>query len=297
MDLVLNAKDQPITVKVESAPVSDGDLSNLKDGIKPYIIPGENRGGNRTCAEVAAAWKLDSNPFLCGNKIDYDGENFVGNFPSWLNVTVTDGTFVSFSAAECGMIGDKYYKVGAVIVKGSSDANVYYYPDGTLSDSGLSSPKNASGSAAGLSNLTFCFIECEKEIPELVIAFKSYLNDDRWACTSGGPENISFVGYYKFVPDFQGNKIYYTNNQLILGADITKPVGNIMVSDIDDDGLLEVIVDNSDMPTKLFTNAYLFVGTLEDYKATDYLGFNYPTGLITATSILTFQLDIPASAY
>jgi len=265
--------------------------------VEPYIIPGENRGGNRTCAEVAAAFGLTSNPFLCGTKVDYSGDDFASKFPSWLNVSVTDGTYVSFNMDKCGMIGDKYYRVGAVIVKGSSNANVYYYPEGTLSDSGLASPINPSGSPAGLSNLTFCFIEC-KEQPKLVIALKTYLDNGRWACTSGGPENISFVGYYDFIPNHQGYKIYYTAETNPLSADLSKPVGNLKISDVDNDGLLEVTIDNSLMTDKKFTDAYLFVGTLEDYKKSYYTGFFYKTGIMNpATSSVTFKLNIPANAF
>ena len=180
MDLVKKSKEVPVLVKMPSAPISDGDLNNPQDGTTPFIIPGANNGGNRTCAEVAAAWDLIPNPYLCGTKVDYSGDDFASKFPSWLHVSVTNGKFVSFRMDDCAMIDGKYYRVGAVIVKGSSDANVYYYPDGTLFDSGLASPVNASGAPAGLSNLTFCFIECKKEYPDLVIAFKSYLNEGVW---------------------------------------------------------------------------------------------------------------------
>jgi hypothetical protein len=65
-----------------------------------------------------------------------------------VTVTVTDGTFVAFDSTGA--------YVGAAIVKGSNDANVYYYaPPGVASDSGLASPP-VGGGAAGLSNLTFC---------------------------------------------------------------------------------------------------------------------------------------------
>ncbi len=282
MDLIKNSKDQPITTKSESLPRSDGDLGNPQDGVIPFIIPGANNGGNRTCAEVAAAFVSGPNPFLCGTKVDYSGSDFSSKFPSWLHVSVTDGKYVSFRMEDCGMINGKYYRVGAVIVKGSSDANVYYYPDGTFSDSGLASPINASGAPAGLSNLTFCFIECKKELPELVIAFKSYLNDGVWACTSGGPGDIDFVAYYDFVPG-SSNKIFWYMNQTI-------PVGDIMVGNFDDDDLLEVRVNNVDMPGKLFRDAYLFVGTLEDYEDAYYTDFPYKTGVISPVSSLTFDL-------
>ena len=149
-----------------------------EDRIIPHIIPGANNGGNRTCAEVATAWKLDPNPFLCGDKIDYTYGEFAGVFPNGLSVT-TDGKFVSFEMDDCILIGDNCYKVGAVIVKGSNAANVYYYPNGTIGDSGLASPMNASGNPAGLSNLTFCFVECEQEFPESGYCPEKYFDEYR----------------------------------------------------------------------------------------------------------------------
>ncbi len=213
MDLIKNAKDVPIITKVPSLPISFGDLSDPQDGVIPSIIPGANNGGNRTCAEVAAAFVSGPNPFLCGTKVDYSGSDFASKFPSWLHVSVTDGTFVSFRMDDCGMINGKYYRVGAVIVKGSSNANVYYYPEGTFSDSGLASPVNASGRPAGLSNLTFCFIECDVELPELVIVLKTYItlgcNLGRY---QGSGQKYDFVAYYNFVPG-SSNKIFWYMNQ------------------------------------------------------------------------------------
>jgi len=75
------------TVKVVSGPVAY---------VTPYIIPGPNNGGNRTCADVEAAFNLPAGFFRCGEKIDYDNGNFAGSFPDGLIVTVTDGTYVSF---------------------------------------------------------------------------------------------------------------------------------------------------------------------------------------------------------
>jgi len=264
---------------------SNNTTSIGSSSVTPQIIPGANNGGNRTCAEVGLAFMNDPGYFdFCGEKIDYSEGGFKGQFPEGLNVS-TDGRYVSFEAGQCIRIGDKFYRVGAVIVKGSNAANVYFYPDGTLGDSGLSAPVNASGKPAGLSNLSFCFVECSN----LVIAFKSYLTQD-WACTSGGPGNISFVGYYDFIPDHEGYKIYFTAYTNPVSADLTKPVGNLKISDIDDDGLLEVTIDNSDRTDLLFTDAYLFVGTLEDYNKSYYTGFPYKTGVISPVSSLTFEL-------
>jgi hypothetical protein len=46
--------------------------------------------------------------------------------------------------------------IAAVFVKGGSDGNLYLYPGGAASDTGLHAPVNASGGFAGLSHITFC---------------------------------------------------------------------------------------------------------------------------------------------
>ncbi len=264
MDLIRNAKDVPVVGKTPSLPISDGDLDNPQDGTIPYIIPGENRGGNRTCAEVAAAFELVPNPFLCGEKVDYSGDDFASKFPSWLHVTVTDGTFVSFMMEECALINGKYYRVGAVIVKGSSAANVYYYPDGTFSDSGLASPLNASGGPAGLSNLTFCFIECKEELPELVIVLKTYIDAEiaEWAGTNGvGSEiNSLHLGYLNY--DFDGDNSF----TLYANANTSLPVGTLAASDYIENDIhyleVEITFYNENY---LFNDSYLYVGTASGY--------------------------------
>jgi hypothetical protein len=255
-------------------------------GVTPVVIPGANPGGNRTCAEVGTFFKNDPAYFdYCGDRVDY--EKFEGAFPAGLKVT-SDGKKLSFNADNCFKIGDKYYKVGAVIVKGGSSSNVYFYEGGTLSDENLVAPVNASGKPAGISNVTFCYIECD-DMPDLVIAFKSYLNNSSWTCTTGGPGNIGFVAYYDFKPGFVG-KIYLSAGTNPATGDLTKPMGNITVSDVDSDGLWEVTVDNSDRPDLLFTDAYLYVGTLAGYTGLIYTSFPIKTGVITPVAPLIFQL-------
>ncbi|MCF8380854.1 MAG: hypothetical protein K9H49_14875 [Bacteroidales bacterium] len=167
-----------ITESVASLPVSEGEIT-------PYIIPGKNKGGNRTCAEVGLAFMGDAEYFaLCSDKVDYEEGDFEGDFPEGLNIT-TDGVFVSFEIDGCLEIGGGLYKVGAVIVKGSDDANVYWYPEGATSDAGLAAPINASGGPAGLSNLTFCFVECEDVKETLVIAVKAYTSKYGYTYSSG----------------------------------------------------------------------------------------------------------------
>lgn len=257
-------------------------------GVAPFIIPGANNGGNRTCAEVGAFFMNDPTFFdYCGEKVDFG--KFTGAFPEGLVVT-SDGKTLSFKADECIKIGDKFYSVGAVIVKGGNAANVYFYEDGTLSDVNLTAPANASGKPAGISNVTFCYIECDDQ-PKLVIAFKSYLSPSDWACTTGGPGNIDFVAYYDFKPGIVG-KIYLSAGTNPSTGDLTKPVGNITVSDIDNNGDWEVTIDNSDLPGVLFKDAYLFVGTLAEYTGLYYLNFPYKTGVL-ATPVAPLIMHLP----
>lgn len=124
-----------------STPVSNG-------GVTPYIIAGENSGGNRTCAEVGLAFFGDANYYeFSSERVNYNSGVFDQAFPGGLTVN-TDGTYVSFSST---------FGIGAVIVKGGNDANVYVYEPQRTSDSGLAAPPNASGNPAGLSNITFCW--------------------------------------------------------------------------------------------------------------------------------------------
>ena len=50
------------------------------------------------------------------------------------------------------------YPLRAVIVKGGEQgANVYYYPSGSLGDSGLFTPNNPNGQPAGISHVNLCY--------------------------------------------------------------------------------------------------------------------------------------------
>lgn len=256
-ELDLLKKATVITARTASSPISDG------VGVTPYLIPGSNKGGNRTCAEVATAFNLETNPFLCGEKIDYDDGAFLGAFPEGLNVT-TDGVFVSFDLADCIMIGDKYYKVGAVIVKGSDQANVYYYYGGILSDNGLASPINSSGSPAGLSNLTFCFVECEVPV-DLVVGFKSYVTGVEDAHVTTG----EFITAYPLA--LGGSYPVY----LWGGASAQFLVGYLTIADSNNDGYWEITIDNSVRPEFQYIEPFLYVGTAEDFSL-DFRNYPYP---------------------
>ncbi len=120
-------------------------------GNTPVLLTGSNNGGNVTCQEAATNAGIGSYQYTTG-RVDYNNGSFSSSF-GIITVT-TDGVNVSWSITPpAGYCVENM----AVIVKGGRGANVYYYNNGETSDSGLASPVNASGSAAGLSNLTFCY--------------------------------------------------------------------------------------------------------------------------------------------
>jgi hypothetical protein len=288
--LDLLKKATVITTPTASSPVS------LGVGVTPYLIPGANNGGNRTCAEVATAFNTSFD--LCGDKLDYDDYDFdgdmefSGSFPDGLNVTVTNGTFVAFDMTDCIMIGDKYYKVGAVIVKGSDQANVYYYEGGVLSDYGLASPVNASGSPSGLSNLTFCFVECEPQTTEVLIAVKSWY----WGSYVDG------VGSNYNYTVSVGTNVYTANDWCdVLGInyfptttdfDLSENVGTVHVEVGYPGGVRSLIITVDLNDGMMLTDTYVYVGTLAGLGSLttcpEY--WNWPNSDLTTANTKTFTI-------
>jgi hypothetical protein len=127
-----------------STPISTG-------GVTPYIIPGANPGGNRTCTEVATYFGFTFD-FSSGRLSD--GNQYAGTAGPISWSTDPTGTYVTWSSTVPVKV--------AFIVKGSNQANVYFYGDCTTGDSGLASPEaGQSGGAAGLSNITICWTLCD----------------------------------------------------------------------------------------------------------------------------------------
>jgi hypothetical protein len=170
-----------------STPISAG-------GVTPYIIDGANPGGNRTCEEVGLAFFGDKEHYRCeSSRSDYESGGFLHSFGditgndgcgiNQITVDVTEGTYVRFVSTT---------GVGAAIVKGSDDANVYAYDPQVISDSGLASPPNASGNPAGLSNLTFCWNPDAPVPPESEWCSPGYWRQehhlDSWLATGILPE-------------------------------------------------------------------------------------------------------------
>lgn len=256
---------------------SDNDLTSAiissDDGITPVIIPGANNGGNVSCAEVAAYFELPVGYFHCGEKIDFNNGKFDGAFPDGLMVEVTGGTYVGFEMASPLLIDGMEYIVGAVIVKGSNEANVYFYPGGSMGDSGLSAPVNSSGKPAGLSNLTICLVKANP----LVIALKTYLANpvagevvtyvrNGWAVSGGLGVSTEYglhMGYNYY--DFNGEN-EFDLVRATLGA-IEGPIGTIKATDYKEGDIhyLEVVIDLDD-DNFVFDDTYLYVGSLEGYQ-------------------------------
>lgn len=252
-------------------------------GVAPVIISGSNNGGNVTCAEVAAAFDLPEGSLRCGEKIDFANGMFAGEFPDGLKVDVADGKYVSFSMGAPLMIDGRQYIVGAVIVKGGNKANVYFYPEGTMSDSGLASPANNSGKPAGLSNLTFCLVE---QFPELVIGVKTYLakplqgevvtyiRKSAWAVSDGlgVVGNSLFMGYNFY--NFNGENEWDLMRATLSG--VVGKIGTISADDFWEEGVhyLEVVID-LDTEEFVFDETYLYVGSLKGYQGRYYTSFPF----------------------
>jgi hypothetical protein len=112
-------------------------------GVTPTTMSDAGPGGNVTCAGIGAGV-----PLISSDRHDWSGGRLQGELPDGIEVVVTDDTSVAWTST---------FPISAVIVKGGSAANVYRYDPARLSDAGLTSPVNASGAPAELSNLTFCW--------------------------------------------------------------------------------------------------------------------------------------------
>jgi hypothetical protein len=185
---------------IVSEPVSDG-------GVTPYTIEGANPGGNRTCEEVATAF--DTSFDLTIGQVNTDDEDFENAWPAGLTVEIYgDGNFVSFSMEKPLEIDGSCYIVGAVIVKGANNAvgtgadrsaNIYYYEDGIIFDSGLSTP-----TSKNISNLTFCLIEVECEDECEWIGETAWSAGSRYTARGNWATYTAYAGIEKTVTLYAG---------------------------------------------------------------------------------------------
>lgn len=258
-------KDMDIGVNAMKATWEVGPNIPISAGnVEPEVIPGENKGGNRTCEEVFRFFLDDpelecGDGFLCGDKVDWDDGGFASDFPDGLTVNV-DGIHISFSITGCLEMYGEFWKVGAVIVKGTNAANVYWYPNGATSDQGLAAP----GNKHMVSNLTFCFVPCDYEEPDKVIGVKIKDNvAGEYATTSTG-------GWYiQCVPFIETDYLIYRDHYM------TDPVADLIIADVSDplDGVLDAtIIMHDDVTDFSIDEAYVFFGSAGACN-TDYENF------------------------
>lgn len=223
------------------------------------------RGGNVTCTDVEQAFGAS---LICGDKINFTNEDeFENSFPAWLNVQV-DGIYVSFSIDGCGEIDGVPVKVGAVIVKGSNSASVYYYPDGSTGDSHLAAP----GDKYMVSNLTFCFVECE-EPEELIVALKSFYWPGSetyllpaWA-TSSGRNVLTPILPYDWCSQLGVNTYPTTTEFSLLSKYGLANVGTCTITEAYPNGIHSLIVTLTYIQGYTVDKSYLYLGSEEVFKA------------------------------
>ncbi|CCE25432.1 hypothetical protein [Methylotuvimicrobium alcaliphilum] len=211
---------------VASTPISTTQV------VTPYIIPpadGNQRGGNRSCADVGKAYFGNPLHYQCRtDKKDY--ENFTsqatledpeifeptGGLPAEcanaISVVVTDGTIVDWTST---------YPIGAAIIKGGPAANTYVYMPQKLKDTGLASPP-VSGGFAELSNIGgFCW---NPELgPPLGICYE---DETAWAAGDRYTQRGNWATYVEYKSEVK-------TVDLFAGQDI--PVGTVTFSVPDGD--------------------------------------------------------------
>ena len=233
------------------------------------VTPGP--GGNVECDQIAEQFDIDivdssdrigydnnaTDPWYTG---DGDDRIYYPDYPfPGLTVTVTDGTYVSWSYnPEPYQDEDGWWinLVGAVIVKGGPNANVYLYNteedgDWVYSDSGLSAPLNQNNNIPyGLSNLTFCFIR----IPYSPPTCYEWQTETAWAANGEEPGELRYTnrGNWATYLTFEG-----VEKTVSLFAGQTTFVGEVK--------LTPVVVDEIDMVTINITLDYGWELAIEDY--------------------------------
>jgi len=229
-------------------------ISCNKRSVESFIAPDPSETGiipieyvgNQDCEDLIGEY-----PGGTTGRINYDQltDQFDGDWSDYgLTVIVTDDKYVAFE-----MDAGSQWCVGAVIVKGGNASNVYYYTPGVKSDEALVSPINASGKPADLSNLTFCFVECEN----LVIAVKALYSDGtrNLYCESEGTQAFFTTAWCANL----GINIYPTTALFnMIWPGIGTKIGEVKV----ENGDVTVTLNEG----KTLITTYLFVGTLEELQ-------------------------------
>ena len=224
---------------------------------RAFWIPsadGKDRGGNRTCEDVIAAFPehFSAEDFSdCGGKIDI-ADDYVGLVGDIAKIN-EDGT-IEFDVGV-----DRNCFVKAVIVKGSNNANVYIYPDGVTSDVGLLPPPFDPDADVirypWVSNITFCCF-CDGEYKRYAVKVKLD-GSTLWAASNGsfypyetGGSYCDYLGFGNYPDEAMDLILEYTDTD----------IGDVSV---DTDGNVSISVDAG----YSFDEAFLFVGNMLDMGA------------------------------
>jgi len=218
--------------------------------------------GNTSCDDLGTPFAFSS------GKVDFvDGEFvFEGtntDWPAGLVVNVSeDGRSVSFTYES------NQYCVGAVIVKGGNASNIYRYGNGVKDDEGLTAPLNASGQPAQLSNLTFCFVECEE--PPLLVAVKIFY----WHYDGVNVSNYSWgssAGNYIFTKGFcvsTGVNYFPATKTFNLFNGVSgEVVGSASVEEAWPGGVHSLVVTVDLNDDLLLERSYVYAGSLAALKS------------------------------
>ena len=164
-----------------------------------------------------------------------------------ITVSNSDGHTFSWSSE---------YQMCAVIVKAGSAANVYYYPEGTCSGSGLLGPVNNSGTNAAISHVTFCWRDatCDQEEEEETC----YSDETAWAAGERYAKRGNWATYTAYPGDGQSVNIY---------AGKTNLAGTVTFND-NNDGTVDLVIQLSN--DFIFYYDLLSQTANENIKVQDY---------------------------
>lgn len=250
---VIGSCDYSFTEDVSLDPVTQGKVA------KVFL------GGNVECSQLSLVNSAWQNLTMTTGRNDYDqlNKSFAFSWPTGLEVEVMQDGSVSWALTqEFDLLGDgSCYKVGAVIVKGSTASNVFYYgAEGAAGDMGLFPPTNSSVTASALSNLTFCFVKTECPKP-LIITVKSWYHmegQSNWSdyCLSFGDKVFS-AGWCG--TDYMGVNSYPGTTSFSMGIPSSgTSIGQVTV------GNGKIVVEL--YGGRILDGTYVFIGTEDALK-------------------------------
>lgn len=228
--LMLSGGAMAVVPQDQSA-VASTPMSETQE-VTPYIIPaadGNDRGGNRSCADVGKAYFGSPLYYLCRtDKKDYPFANSPEVFEPAAGLPVecansisvnTDGTLVDWISTA---------PVGAAIIKGGPAANTYVYEPQVTLDTGLASPPVSSGDFAELSNIGgFCWNPDEGGEEEC------FQDETAWAANDNEPGSLRYTdrgNWATYVEYSAGKEVTLFAGQHINVGTVTfsAPDGNIV---------------------------------------------------------------------